>query len=422
MSALGTIRDGQLIDRGLLNEGPLARALATLNGDGEETRVVGGAVRDLLLGQPVGDFDLATTALPDVVMRRARAAGFGVALTGLKHGTVTLIVGNTPIETTTLREDIQTDGRHALVQFGLDFRADAMRRDFTINALSLGMDGAVFDYTGGLRDLAARRVRFIGDAAQRIREDYLRILRFFRFSARYSEGELDSEGFAAAVAGRAGLTRLSRERVRAELLKLLVAPRAAEVAGACCDAGLLAPLLTLAPDPSRLRRVVVIEAARGSGPEAILRLAALGVRIVEDAERLREALRLSNAEGDRLANAAQVLAGLHGSVAPPSLGHLRTLLFEHGRTAAQDALTLAHAESLAPPDDPGFTSGWRFLTDTPQPNLPFTGADIIARGVAQGLGVGTTLKRLQALWIRAGFPKEPETLARLLDEALAEGH
>lgn len=421
MKELTTIRDGFLIDRGLLREGPLARALAALNFDAEETRLVGGAVRDLALGQKVGDFDLATTALPDVVMRRARAAGFGVAPTGLKHGTVTLIVDSMPIETTTLREDVETDGRHAIVRFGRDFIADAMRRDFTINALSLGRDGAVFDYTGGLADLAARRVRFIGDPAQRIREDYLRILRFFRFSARFGEAALDLEGFAAAIAGRGGLTRLSRERVRAELLKLLVAPRAGEIASACCEAGLLTPLLTLAPDPSRLRRAVAIEAARGSGPDAILRLAALAVRIVEDAERLREALRLSNAEGDRLAAAAQVLVGLHGANAPPSLGHLRTLLFEHGRTAAQDALTLAHAESAAPADDAGFISGWRFLSDTPQPNLPFTGADIIARGVAQGLGVGATLKKLQALWIRAGFPKEPETLAKLLDEAMGEG-
>jgi poly(A) polymerase len=421
MSALPAIREGFLVDRRVLREGPLARALTVLNFPGEETRLVGGAVRDLALGMSVGDFDLATTALPEIVMRRARAAGFGVAPTGLKHGTLTLIVDGAPIETTTLRQDVETDGRHAIVRFGRDFAADAMRRDFTINALSLGLDGAVHDYTGGLADLAARRVRFIGDASERIAEDYLRILRFFRFSARYGEGPLDPQGFAATIVGRDGLARLSRERVRAELLKLLVAPRAAEITGACCDAGLLTPLLGMAPDPARLRNVAAIEAARGSGPDAILRLAALGVRIIEDAERLRERLRLSNAEGDRLANAAQLLASLHGADAPPSLGHLRTLLFEHGRVAALDALTLAHAGSLAPPDDAAFISAWRFLTETPQPNLPFTGADIIARGVAQGQGVGATLKKLQALWIRAGFPKEPETLAKLLDEALAEG-
>ena len=420
MSALAAIRDGFLVDRRVLREGPLARALDALNFAGEETRLVGGAVRDLALGLPVGDFDLATTALPDIVMSRARAAGFGVAPTGLKHGTLTLIVDGLPIETTTLRWDVDTDGRHATVRFGRDFAADAMRRDFTINALSLGADGALYDYTEGLADLAARRVRFIGDADKRIAEDYLRILRFFRFSARYGEGALDAEGFAAAIAGRDGLGRLSRERVRAELLKLLAAPRAGPITTICCDAGLLTPLLTLAPDPARLRNVAAIEAARGCAPDAILRLAALGVRIVEDAERLRDRLRLSNAEAERLAAAATLLPSLHGVSAPPSLGHLRTLLFEHGRAAAQDALTLAHAESAAPQDDAAFISAWRFLTDTPQPQLPFTGADIVARGVAQGQGVGAILKRLQALWIRAGFPKEPEALARLLDEALAE--
>jgi poly(A) polymerase len=419
MSALA-IRDGVLTDRASLKSGPLARALEALNFAGEETRLVGGAVRDLALGLKVGDFDLATTALPETIMQRARAAGFGVAPTGLAHGTVTLIVDGAPIETTTLREDVDTDGRHAIVRFGRDFAADAMRRDFTINALSIDADGAVHDYTGGLADLAARRVRFIGDPAKRISEDYLRILRFFRFSARYGEGALDPAGFSAAISARAGLVRLSRERVRAELLKLLIAPRAAEVTRACCDAGLLTPLLALAPDPGRLYRLARIEAARGSGPDAVLRLAALGVRVIEDSERLRERLRLSNAEADRLASAAELLTHLHGASVPPSIGHLRTMLFEHGRAAAQDALSLAHAESGAPADNPGFLSAWRFLADTPQPNLPFTGADIIARGVAQGQGVGQTLKSLQALWIRAGFPKEPETLARLLDEALGE--
>ena len=183
MSDLPTIDGGRLKDRRLLAEGRLARALKALDGDGEETRLVGGAVRDLALGLPLGDFDLATTAPPEVTMKRARAAGFKVAPTGLKHGTVTVIVDGLPIETTTLREDIETDGRHAKVRFGRDFAQDARRRDFTINALSLDRDGFVHDYTGGLADLGARRVRFIGDARSRIREDFLRSLRFFRFSA-----------------------------------------------------------------------------------------------------------------------------------------------------------------------------------------------------------------------------------------------
>jgi len=418
MSRVPAIRDGRLVDRRLLDEGRLARALHALDGQGEETRLVGGAVRDLALGEKLGDYDLATTALPQVVMKRAHAAGFGVAPTGLAHGTVTVIVEGQPIEVTTLRRDVATDGRHATVAFGRDFEADAMRRDFTINALSLGRDGIVHDYAGGLPDLAARRVRFIGDPGQRIREDYLRILRFFRFSARYSDGALDAEGLSAAIQEREGLAILSRERVRAELLKLLAAPRAREVVTAVCEAGLLNPLLAGQTDAARLGRLIAIEARRGGDPDALLRLAALCVRIEEDAERLRERLRLSNAEFERLAILGQALPGLHGLSSPPPFGALRVLLFERRRRGAFDALTLAHADSGAPADDWRFEGAYRFLAEAPEPTLPITGADILARGVAHGQRVGATLKTLEALWIRAGFPREPEVLARLLDEAL----
>jgi poly(A) polymerase len=418
VSALASIRDGRLVDRRLLDEGGLARALRALDGEGEETRLVGGAVRDLALGEKAGDYDLATTAVPDVVMQRARAAGFRVAPTGLAHGTVTLIVEGRPIEVTTLRRDVDTDGRHATVAFGRDFRADAQRRDFTINALSLGRDGVLHDYVGGLADLAARRVRFIGDPRRRIREDYLRILRFFRFSARYGDGAPDGEGLSAAIQERDGLAILSRERVRAELMKLLAAPRAAEVAATVCEAGLLNRLLAGQTDAARLGRLVAIEARRGDKPDALLRLAALCVAIAEDAERMRERLRLSNAEFERLAILGQALPRLHGLSAPPPFGALRALLFERRRRGALDAMTLAHADSGAPADDWRFAGAYRFLADTPEPTLPITGADILARGVAHGSQVGETLKALQALWIRAGFPREPEVLARLLDEAL----
>lgn len=420
MTRLSTIVDGRLADRRLLQEGRIARALAALDGDGEQARIVGGAVRDLALAHAPGDFDLATTARPEVVIQRARASGFGVALTGVKHGTVTVIVDGLPIEVTTLREDIETDGRHARVRFGRDFAQDARRRDFTINALSLSRDGFVHDYAGGLADLAARRVRFIGDARSRIREDYLRSLRFFRFSAAYGEGPLDAEGLRAAIQERDGLRQLSRERVHAELKKLLKAPRAGEVVQRCCEAGLLGLLLAGAPDPARLTRFIAIEAARAAPPDALLRLAALSVIIVEDAERLRDRLRLSNAEFERLTAMARALEGMHGRLTPPSLGQLRALLFEHRRAAAQDALALAHVDAGAAPSEPAFASAYRFLNDTPEPNLPFTGADLVARGVAQGQGVGAALKDLQARWIRAGFPKDPEQLARLLDEAVTQ--
>jgi tRNA nucleotidyltransferase/poly(A) polymerase len=398
----------------------LARALAALNGAGEETRLVGGAVRDLALGAPVLDLDLATTAATDEVIRRARTAGFKVALTGVSHGTVTLVVDGRPIEATTLREDVETDGRWAKVAFGRDFAADARRRDFTINALSLGADGTVHDYVGGLDDLAQGRVRFIGEADQRIREDYLRILRFFRLSARYAAGALDADGLLAAIRARNGLARLSRERVRAEFLKLLAAPRASDIVQTMGECGFLEPILGGLAYPRRLSRLIAIEAERGQGGDALLRLAALGVAIPEDSERLRDRLRLANAEYDRLKSAAAALIGLHATKAPPSFHGLRALLFNAGREAARDALALAQAESESPPADEPFAAADRFLADAPEPKLPIGGADLVARGVAAGRPVGRALRAFQALWIRAGFPKEPETLTRLIEEAVAE--
>ena len=419
MTALPGLVDGKLKDRSALRQGPLARALEALNGRGEETRLVGGAVRDLALGEPAVDFDLTTTATTDEVIRRAGEAGFKVALTGVAHGTVTIIVDGRPLETTTLREDVETDGRWARVAFGRNFAADARRRDFTINALSLSADGVVDDTVGGLEDLRAGRVRFIGEAEARIREDYLRILRFFRFSARFAANGLDREGLSAAIRLRDGLARLSRERVRAELMKLLVARRAGAVVQTMGESGFLELILGGVGYPKRLSRLIGIEGERGVDSDALLRLAALGVAIPEDADRLRDRLRLANAESDRQRAAAAALIGLHGTQAPPSLHGLRTLLFNAGREAARDALALAHAESEAPSSDDAFGAADRFLADAPEPRLPVSGADLIARGVATGRPVARALRAFQALWIRTGFPKEPETLARLLEEAAA---
>ena len=416
MSALSGLKDGRLKDASLLRQGPLALALSALNGEGQETRVVGGAVRDLALGLRPSDFDLATTAAPAETMRRAMAAGFKVAPTGLAHGTVSLIMDGRAIETTTLREDVETDGRHAKVAFGLDFFADARRRDFTINALSLAADGRIFDPVGGLDDLVAGRVRFIGDADERIREDYLRILRFFRFSARFAAGALDQDGLDAAVRRRAELGRLSRERVRVEVLKLLVAPRAGEVARIMGERGILGELLGFA-DPGRLERAVAIEADAGMEPDPLLRLAALCLLIRDDAERLVERLRLSNAEGDRLAGAGSALARLHGLSAAPSAEALRRVLFEFGRRSASDALALAEAEIRIGPGDAGFADARRFLGEAPEPQSPVGGKDVVALGVAPGPRVGDILRAFHRLWDEAGHPMDAPTVDRLLRTA-----
>ena len=397
----------------LFGDQDLLGVFAALAQEGEETRIVGGALRNALLGRPVHEVDLATTHLPEAVMARAPAAGLRAIPTGAAHGTVTVLAGERTFEVTTLREDIATDGRHAKVLFGRDFKADALRRDFTMNALSMTRDGRLFDYTGGLDDIAARNVRFIGEPARRIAEDYLRILRFFRFSADFGEGPLDSAGRSAAIRQRKGLARLSRERIRAELLKLLRARRAVEVCAEFCADGLLHPLIGLAPNPARLRRAVAI--SEGPPHEPLLRLAALCVTLPEDAERLRERLRLSNAEAERLEQAARALIGLHGLNEPPSSDELQGLLFRHGRQAAADAILFAQADAL-----PGHDGEWalaqKFLQETEEPRLPFSGADMIARGITEGRAIGEALQELQERWVKAGFPIDKASLTQLLND------
>ena len=420
MSCLPGLEEGRLREFGSLMRGPMARALQALNGQGEETRLVGGVVRDLVLGLPPEDIDLATTALPEEVIRRAAAAGFKVATPGLSHGTVTLILDGRPIETTTLREDVETDGRHAKVAFGRDFAADARRRDFTINALSLGLDGRVHDPVGGLDDLAAGRVRFIGDPDARIREDHLRILRFFRFSARFGEGAVDADGLSASIRRRRAIARLSRERVRAEILKLIVAPHAGPVVQIMIESGILDQAIGFARS-GRLRRAIAIEGARSGEPDALLRLAALAATIPEDAERLRERLRLANAEHERIASMAQALTTLHGLRWPPPPDRLRVLLFSAGRRAARDALLLAAAESAAP-DDSAFADADRYLAETPAPAVPLRGSDLLARGVEEGPRVGQVLRAFRRLWSDAGFPGDPDAIERMVESALKAPH
>src|SRR5580700_9670222 len=231
-----------LDDAPWLRSGPTARVLELLNGHGEEARVVGGAVRNALLKIPIQDIDIATTALPAEVIRRAKAAGIKSVPTGIEHGTVTVVVDAQPFEVTTLREDTETFGRKARVAFGRDWVRDAERRDFTINALSVDAGAVVHDYVGGLDDIAARRVRFIGKPEQRIAEDYLRVLRFFRIHAAFGAGEVDRAGYLACIGSREGLATLSVERVRMEMLKLLVADGAIGAVSAMAEGGLLLPV------------------------------------------------------------------------------------------------------------------------------------------------------------------------------------
>ncbi len=389
--------------RALLDRPALARLLAALDGEGEETRVVGGAVRNALLGRPVHEVDLATTALPEETIRSARRAGFRTVPTGIDHGTVTVLVGDVPFEVTTLRRDVETDGRHAVVRFGRDFAADAERRDFTMNALSLDRDGAVRDTTDGLADLAAGRVRFIGDPLQRIREDYLRILRFFRFQAEYGAGPIDRAGLAAAIAGRDGLARLSRERVRAEVVRLVSAPRGPETVALMAEAGLLGRLVPVIGDAGRLAR-----AAR-AGPDPLRRLAAYGVRVTEDADRLRDALRLSNAEHARLAAYAAALARAVSRPEPIDIGEARRLVVLHGIESMGDVLVALDGEPRPVFTEAGRAALGRLLSgeDAP-PRFPLTGAALVRSGVAPGPEIGRRLALARTTWIAAGCPDDDD--------------
>lgn len=376
---------------------------------GIEGRVVGGAVRNTLLGKPVSDIDIATPALPEAVMAAAKAAGLGVVPTGLAHGTVTVIADNIPHEVTTLRRDMETDGRHAVVAFSDDWRVDAARRDFTINALYCGRAGEIIDPLGGLADLEARRVRFIGDAQDRIREDYLRILRFFRFSAEYAAGAFDSAGLAAAVAQRDGLWRLSAERIRAELLKLLVAPRAADAIDTMIGFGFLSPLLGLAPYPGLFRRAGAIEATRGDRPDAMLRLGLLATAVPDHAKSLAKRLRLSGSERGDLITVASDTSGGRGKFEIRDPVSARVALYRHGRRAFRLAM-LSHAARQAPEDGQQQLELLDEVTGWEVPSLPVSGRDLILLGVAPGPDMGDALRSIERQWIRSDFSADREAL------------
>jgi poly(A) polymerase len=405
----------RVLDAPWLTPGPTSRVLTLLNGGGEEARVVGGAVRNALLGIPVSDVDIATTALPEEVVKRAKAAGIKSVPTGIEHGTVTLVVDGQPFEITTLREDTETFGRKARVSFGRDWVGDAHRRDFTINALSAGLDAVVHDYVGGLEDLAARRVRFIGEPDQRIEEDYLRILRFFRFHAAFGAGDVDRAGYLACIRARAGLAGLSAERMRMEMLKLLVAEGGAQAITAMADGGLLQMIIGGVSYSGTFAAMVAAEKALGLTADPMRRLAALAVALPEDARRLTTRLRLSNNEAkalDSMGHRWWRLAGMDEARA-------RRRLYRLGEERYRDRLLLAWARAGSGVD----SAPWIELARLPQrftpPKFPLRASDFIARGVAEGPALGHVLTLAEDAWLAADFPLEPAVLASLADQAVA---
>lgn len=387
-----------------------AKCVLNALGDGPDVaRFVGGAVRDALLGRPLHDIDIATSRLPEESLALLDTAGIKAVPTGLKHGTITAVVNGRGIEVTTLRLDVATDGRHAEVAFTDDWRADASRRDFTFNALSLDRSGNVHDYFGGRDDLTAGRVRFVGDADTRVQEDYLRILRFFRFFAWYGEGRPDEAALSACADGRVGLQRLSAERIRVEMLKLLSAPRPLQAIQAMFDIGVLAELLGQAASPNGLAKLLPIE------PEAdpLLRLAALSPGDTDHMTSIAECLRLSNAERRRLTDLASPLDDLDET---PAIA-----LHRIGRDLYRQRVLLAAAIDGSPYEERmAAADGW-----TPQ-SFPIAGRDLLALGLPKGPGVGQLLSALEAWWIAGGFRAQKadilaEAKARIGHQAAAKG-
>jgi poly(A) polymerase len=384
--------------------------------EGAEVRAVGGAVRNALLGVPVKDVDLATTALPGDVMRLAKRAGLHAVPTGFEHGTVTVVSGKVPFEVTTLRRDIETYGRHAKVTFTEDWREDAMRRDFTMNALYSDANGIIYDPLGGYQDLKAKRVRFIGDARARIREDYLRILRFFRFGAVYTPGgDFDAEGLAACIAEKAGVEHLSGERVRAELMLLLAAPGAVPALAVMHEGGLLEPMLGVPRNIALVEKIAEIEQALGRAPNALLRLAALVDGVTREA--VQEKLRLSRAETLKLEDAARIDPAF-----APHAGEeaAKAFIYRHGARAFEAGALMDWARSADAPQNVTRVRHVKLPERWTAPVLPVRGADVVALGITAGPAVGRIVAKFEEWWVSAGFPAE-EALIRAKVEELARG-
>jgi poly(A) polymerase len=391
---------------------PETRAvLDALQADGDEARFVGGVVRNALMHRPVTDVDIATPLWPDDVMRLLRDAELGVVPTGIEHGTVTAIAGGKPFEITTLRRDVTTDGRRATVAFTKDWKEDAARRDFTINALYASVDGEVFDYFGGLADLKASRVRFVGDPVTRIREDYLRILRLFRFHAWYGRGDIDTDALHAAAVEKSGIARLSGERIQKEIMRLLDAENPAPVLRTMAATNILSEILPGIVNLPRLEKLIEIDRASFFPADPLLRLAAMLASDAVAAEAVADRLKLSNADRERLTD----LAGAEEKIVSYlSIREVRKLLYGLGSQRFRDRVRLRWAE------DPKESNAiqWRALLAMAdawqQPVFPLSGKDVMAAGVVQGPLIGRILSEVEEWWIDSDFTEDEFSLAERL--------
>lgn len=378
-----------------LDDPAFRRVIAAVEQEGDRARVVGGAVRNTLIGVPVDDVDIATTAPPEVVAARATAAGLKAVPTGIEHGTVTVVSSGRPFEVTTLRADLETDGRRAVVAFTSDWAGDAARRDFTMNAVYADADGVLYDPVGGIADALAGRVRFIGDPSERIEEDYLRILRFFRFHARYGRSQLDAAGLEATVRLQEGIDRLSRERIGAETRKLVTATGAVPALAVMDEAGILDRMLPGGGAMARFSAAVDLSARLGLPLGLEARLAALA----NDRPVLAGALRLSGREDKRIRAIIEWSSELAGHM---DASTVRLAVIRAGNDVTVAALLLAAVELARDPAGDLVS----LARDFHPPKSPVTAARLLAEGYVPGPALGAELRRREAAWIAAGCPTE----------------
>lgn len=403
------------IEADWLGNPDLQAILAALSAGGEHARIVGGAVRNTLLGQPVTDIDVATTCLPNESAQRLEAAGFKAVDTGMEHGTVTAVAHHTGFEVTTLREDIDTDGRHAVVRFGKSWQHDAERRDFTINALYAEADGTIVDLVGGRDDIAHARLRFIGDAEARIREDYLRILRFFRFFAWYGKGRPDADGLKACARLKDGLAGLSAERIWTEMRKLLAAPDPSRALLWMRQAGVLSAVL---PESEKwgidgIHGLMAAERALDWPPDPVVRLLTLIPPREETALAISARWKVANLVRDRLVTAVQA-PQVDGGLDMPVF---ERLLYENKIQAVTDRLRIDIARLGAESDQGVELTGLLDHADAwKRPEFPLSGRDMIPLGHAPGPSMGAALADLEMRWIESGFTLTRDALLELARE------
>ena len=380
-----------------MTSGPAHAVYQALDRAGGGPRFVGGCVRDGLLGRKIRDVDIATPLQPEAIIAAAKAAGLKHAPTGIAHGTVTVIADHVGIEVTTLRRDVETFGRHATVAFTDDWKQDAARRDLTMNALSADLSGLVYDYFGGLDDLKAGHVRFVGEPEDRMREDYLRILRYFRFHADYAAGDFDAAALSAARALKSELKSLSGERLRQETLKLLVARRGVATWRAMLEAGIVDAFLPAATTIDRMAKVLALESRLKVSPDPIRRLAALAV--TGSGATIAETLKLSNDDRDRVIAIAAPRPDF--AIGDPAL--VRRQIYDLGNALALDLLLVDWRE----PDGDAMRA-FEIVRDWPRPVLPVRGRDVSALGVPAGPEIGRLLKDLEDWWIAGDFAADRE--------------